>query len=64
MVNSRMVNGGASRVPQPHFSGFFRVLSAISGLRNPVKYKSRFEINHKTVHPEPAPACPAQIFIV
>jgi hypothetical protein len=51
MVNSVLVNSAYLRQKHPHFGDISRILGRNLRLRNPVKYISGFEINHKPVHP-------------
>ena len=45
MVNFRMVNSGPPPFPPPCFRKFFAVFAWIPRFQNPVKYRSRSQIN-------------------
>ncbi len=50
MLNVRMVNARISCLPQADFCESFAVFATILRFKNTVKYTSRFNLNHKTVH--------------
>lgn len=47
MVNKNKVNANSVCLPRAHLCVFFFVLARFLRLRNPVKYRSTFEINQK-----------------
>jgi hypothetical protein len=50
MLNAKMVNARISCDLHADLCEFFAVFASIPRFKNPFKYTSRFNLNHKTVH--------------
>ncbi len=50
MLNAKMVNARISCDLHADLCEFFAVFTSIPRFKNPFKYTSRFNLNHKTVH--------------